>query len=267
VAATWDKAGFERYYRISGEPWGRPSTRPPIYLHYNYGWIGVGQKKWCDVIAKTLGGVKDKRIALIGCGFNWTGEGFVELGATVVGTEVSSYILQAQNETEEADLREYISRAGLDPDRDKIIGPSGKADLDPLDHWIRGSRAAPEPRTAIPAVDEDGSTVASRNKIAQRAGGGFDEIITEEVLNSVEDAVALNLCDKIAALAADKGGRVIHILSPLQPEKFERGSQQPDLNWKLYDDWRKFLDDNGFADHWILPSVPVQGRGHRTELF
>lgn len=261
------RSDFETYYGSSGEPWGHPSGRRSIRLHYNFGTIGVGQNKHSETMASALGGVADKRIALIGCGFNWTGEGFTNLGATVVGTEVSDYCLTAQHETEEADLREYIARAGLDPDRDKIIGPNGKADLDPLDYWIRGSRAKPEPRTATPLIDEDCGNAASRSRVAQRVNGGLDEIITEEVINSIGDAEALGLCDQLAALSKEKGGRVVHILSPLMPEMFNAGNQSPGLNWKLYSQWRAFLDANGFTDHLVMPSVTTEGKRAYGELF
>lgn len=270
------RADFDNYYALSGEPWGYVSAdRPggkPIMLHYNDWWVGSAMRdRYALKIASRLmplTSLPGARIGLIGAGFGWLGEGLADLGATVVGTDISSYILNEKSNTEEADLRDYITAAGLDPDTDKIIGPDGRQETDPLDLYLRGGRANPQPRQSrIQVIGEDSSSRKSRRDIAQVCGGGFDHIVTEELLNSVDDAQAFTICDFLSQASSEWGGEITHILSPLQPEKFAAGQQRPELNWKLYDDWRAWLNTNGFSSHKIMPSAYAQDREEYGERF
>lgn len=264
LRADWDK-----FYSFNAEPWGRPNTRPGIRSHYNWYVVGEGQVQYASQMAATLGGVNGANIILVGAGFGWTGQGFADLGATVIGTDLSQYIQDNKDQTEEADLRDYITAAGVNPDTDLIIGPDGQQTLDPLDFLLkgrgggRGGRSNPSPRKGIEVINEDLRTNGSWNAVVNQIGGTVDHIISEEVLNSLTDAEALQACE-FATNGANRFGAVVtHILSPLQPD----ARQAPELNWKTYDDWRAFLDANGFSSHRIMPSVSVQGRVQYGELF
>lgn len=130
---------------------------------------------------------------------------------------------------------------------------------DPLDVFLRGGRASPQPRGHGNVMDEELRVRGSRNRVwNQLQNLGFTDpryVITEEVLNSITDAEALNVCDYISTFKSEHPsiGTCVHMLSPLQPGV----NQAPELNWKTYAEWRTFLDTNGFADQLILPTVTV----------
>jgi len=200
---------------------------------------------------------------IIGCGFNWTGRGLADLGIDVTGIDTSSYILGNKDTSEEAEIRECLAEVGINPDTDVIHDTGltrsrGVAGMNWLDYFMEGGRAAPANRGWGRLIGEDMSSNKSIRAVANTLSNTPAYVITEETLNSVDDATALKICESIDRFVAQKGNaqtQVIHILSPLQEEAF----QQPDLNWKSYADWRTFLDANGFTTHKIIPSVTYGG--------
>lgn len=265
--ADWsNRAAFEGYYKVLAEKCGRPNTRPPIYLHYNDWHYGEGQRRLAANLKDAASLVGPA--VVIGAGFGWTVEGLLALGVTAIGTDISGYIHSAKLTSEEADIRDYCARAGVDPDTDMVLGPSDHPKavfsdnnwwIRPLDWWLMRSAG---PRTAALVIDEDSSTNPSRRAVQLALGSDIAHIVTEELLNSVDDATALTVCDYIEQARTSKlsvsGCTVHHMLSPLQPG----GRQSPDLNWKTYADWRAFLDAAGFAHHKIVCTVAVEGRAY-----
>ncbi len=133
--------------------------------------------------------------------------------------------------------------------------PQAEWMANPLDVFLRGGRINPMKRASAPILAEDIQTQSSRRRVIRSLAGRPRFIISEEVLNSVDDMAALDLCEDMARLAAGDGATVIHMISPKQLE----GRQSPDLNWKLYSEWRAFLDNDNFTNQLILPTVTSGG--------
>lgn len=261
----WNKADFNRFYRFNGErEFGHPNTRPPIFLHYHNWPVGRYQRlTYAPLLFNLCGMTAGQSVVLVGCGFNWTARGLTDLGIDVTGIDTSAYILGAKDVSEEAELRECIIAAGLDPDIDTIPDNGrtqqlGIANVNYLDYFMEGGRASPANRGWGRIVGEDMSSNRSINAVANTLANTPAFIITEETLNSIDDATCDLVCgyiDNFISRRGDPSTQVIHILSPLQ----DGANQQPDLNWKSYADWRTFLDVNGYASHKILPSVTADG--------
>ncbi len=118
---VWDKAAFDQFYRTGAEKHGHWNGRDGILLHYHYWSIGQYQRgRYAGLLAGVLSLNAGDSVALVGAGFNWTGEGLGDLGVDVIGTEISAYILGEQGNTEEAEIRQHCLDAGIDPDVDKI---------------------------------------------------------------------------------------------------------------------------------------------------
>jgi hypothetical protein len=266
MAVTWDKAGFDKSYDLKGERWGRPAWRTPIRTHYNDFLIGQNQRdyKSAKILPYILGNT-----VVVGAGFGWTVEGLIALGVNAIGTDISSHILDSKDTDEEADLRGYIIDAGIDPDNDWCIcdpahvnavwmenphakiaatGAFAPGHMEWMCRPIQLIRTRVGPRTVVTIADEDSTTNGSRNRI-RNALGSVDMVITQEVLNSIPNADVLTLCQHMAGFNKP----VVHILSPIQPD----ATQDPDLNWKTYQQWSSFISQ--FPNQKILGSVSVEG--------
>lgn len=270
----WVKADFDRYYRVLGERWGRPNTRPSVWTHYH--WFGItgpqsGQSPhglvspdFPGLLAGVLGLVSGDAVVLVGAGFNGTGAGLEARGVEVIGVETSAYILDNFGQTEEAEIREACLAVGLDPDNDTVIGPPGNVDWNPLDLWLEGGRVNPKARGKGRVVGEDVSKRGGRNKVRQALNANPRYVITEEVINSIPDAEALVVCDAAAQFVVENGGgTVVHMVRPMMQGADTGGT----LNWKTYAEWRAFLDANGFAAQRLLPTVTTPERAAYSGLF
>ena len=255
---VWDKAAFDQFYGVGVERWGHPNTRPQIKLHYH--WYPIIQwqaSKYAPRLFAVLNMVSGDSVVIVGAGFNGTGAGLERLGVDVTGTETSDYINEQKGNTEEAEVRAIIIAVGLDPDNDTIIGRPGNVRVNPLDVLLDGGRSAPKVRLQARVIEEDFSNRGSRNRTDSTLLTRARYCISEEVLNSGTDAEALTVCERMARYVSEKGGTVIHMLSPLFPDK----TQAPELNWKTYAGWRSFLDRNGFSAQLILPTVTSWDQG------
>ena len=255
---VWDKAAFDQFYSSGAERWGHPNTRPQIRLHYH--WYPIIQWQASDYAPRLFSVLSmnaGDSVVLVGAGFNGTGQGLADLGIDVIAIDTSAYIQGEKGNTEEAEIRAAIVATGLDPDVDLIIGPSGQADLDPLDLYLDGGRASPAVRGKGTILEEDMSKRNSRNAIKAALASTPRYAISEEVLNSISDADALQVCDYAANFASENGGTIVHMLSPFQSNT----TQAPELNWKTYAGWRSFLDANGFSAQLILPTVTAWDQG------
>jgi len=276
--ANWDKTLFNKYYDIGGEPWGRPNTRPEVRLHYHDYSIGKRQGfYYAPLLANLIGLNAGDAIVLVGCGFNWTAEGLVALGAEVIGLDISNYIQGQKGQTEEAELRECIVAAGLNPDT-YVIPTRGETTqrgvhgMNLLDLYMRGGRSNPQVRGWGTIMAEDMGNAGSRNRVKNAITNNIRFVITEEMLNSISDAECLTALQRGTQFITDKapGAQFLHMLSPIQ--HYEAGhpleGQQnllqvqgaaDGLNWKSYAEWRTFLNTNGFSSHGIIPTVTYGG--------
>jgi hypothetical protein len=261
---VWDKAAFDQFYSSGAERWGHPNTRPGIRLHYHdYSILRHQRSLYAPQLFALLGMNAGDDVILVGCGFNSTAEGLADLGVRVIGLDTSDYIQAEKANTEEAEIRAIITGVGLDPDIDLIIGKPGNLMVDPLDVFLRGGRASPQPRGWGQILGEDMKTNGSKRAVirafeTQYPSAAIRFVISEEVLNSITDAEALLVCEFAGAAAADWGATVVHMLSPLKSYKT---GQAPELNWKTYAGWRAFLDAEGFGAQLILPTVTAWDQG------
>ena len=255
---VWDQAAFDQFYSSGAERYGHPNTRPQIRLHYHwYPIIRWQASDYAPRLFAVLGMNSGDSVVIVGAGFNGTGAGLKRLGVDVIGTETSDYINAEKGNTEEAEVRAEIIAAGLDPDNDTIIGPPGNVRINALDLLLDGGRAAPKVRLQATVIEEDFSTRRSRNRTNSTLATRARYVISEEVLNGGTDAEALTVCERMARYVSEKGGTVIHMLSPL----LAKGPGAPELNWKTYAGWRAFLDANGFSAQLILPTVTSWDQG------
>ena len=254
------RADFEAYYNFKAEPWGHPSTRAGVRLHYHRHSVGqYQQNKYAPLLWNLCGMAAGNSVVIGGCGFNWTARGLAAMGADVVGIDTSAYILAEEAGTEEAEIRDALVAVGINPDTDTIpdrgeTQQHGVAGMNYLDVYLEGGRAAPARRGFGLILGEDMRNVGSINAIANQLPNVPAFVITEELLNSVTDGVANTTCSRINNFVSRRGNastQVLHILSPLKPGS----TQQASGNWKTYAQWRAFLDTNGFASHGIVPSV------------
>ncbi len=260
---VWDKTAFDQFYSSGAERWGHPNTRPQIRLHYH--WYPIIQWQVSDRAPRLFTLLEMNAgddVILVGGGFNGTAEGLNDLGIRVIGLDTSDYIQNEKDNTEEAEVRDAIIAAGLDPDIDFIIGSPGNVMVNPLDVLLRGGRAAPQGRGWGQILGEDMKTNGSKKAIIRAFENQFPDaairfIISEEVLNSITDAEALLVCEFAGASATEWGATVVHMLSPLFPD----GRGAPEMNWKTYADWRAFLNANGFSAQLILPTVTSWNQG------
>jgi len=232
-------------------------------LHYH--WFNILQwqaSSYAPRLYNLLGLQPNQGVVIVGCGFNATGEGLANLGVRVIGVDLSTYINAEKGNTEEADIRAACLAVGVNPDTDFIIGPSGRADVNPLDMFLRGGRSNPQPRGYGQILQEEMRVRGSRNSVinafnAQYPGVNIRYIITEEVLNSITDNEAGLVCSYAQSAAQEWGSTVIHMLSPFQ----EGATQDPSLNWKTYGAWRTWLNTNGFSTQKLLPTVEGSNQG------
>lgn len=283
------RAGYESYYAIRAERAGwkpagdayAPARSSPVYTHYNEFHFGEGQIALAEAMKAAIS-LDNAPVALVGSGFAWTAQGLVNAGTlAVVGTETSSYIHTAKDTTEEQDIRDFCARAGIDPDVHKVLcwpdtpGAEfldGEWRISPLDWWLpRG--VVPRSPQWLTIVDEEGQNAGSRGRIknqlrditGSQTGDDIHHIITEEVLNSIDDPDAANLIDWMQSASQQNnitptgGATVWHMISSSKPgNKFQ--ATHPELNWKTYDEWRTFLNANGGTTHNIIVTAPADGR-------
>lgn len=298
MAFDSSKAGFDKYYGYhsekaagivyAGEPPYTPPRTAPIRLGYtewrvaNGAHRGYGARQLAADMKVAIG-LDNAPVALIGAGFAYTAEGLVAAGTqAVVGTDISTWIQSAKDTSEEQDIRDYCAASGIDPDVHMLLCREGtpnaqfldgKWRIRPLDWYLPRGTGVARAAQWLTITDEDGSTNGSRGRIKNQlrditgslTGDDIHHIITEEVLNSLDDPDAANLIDWMQQAATQNnitptgGATVWHMLSCLQPGN-PRQLANPELNWKSYDDWRTFLNQNGGSTHNIIVTAPFGGR-------
>jgi hypothetical protein len=165
----------------------------------------------------------------------------------------------------------------------------------PLQIYLRRDVAGePMARCHCPVIGEDMATRGSRSTIKRRLKKRLRYILSEELINAIDDNEALAVCEAMAKMANEHGGTVVHALSALgdiTTDDFgmRLPSHDETLNWKTYNGyylitteitgqrqsiervsspgWRQFLDRYGFFDQKILPTVTKNGVKAYSELI
>lgn len=224
------KANFDAAYDIGGEPEGHPNTRPEVRLHYHRAVMRPLAFQQADALVAALNLTVDSRIVLVGAGFGWSMERFQQLGIlNVVGTDTSPYIQNNKSTTETTELRQEISRTGLDPDAAR------GATL--LARYLDGGT-----RTALATriLNETLSTNQSRQNVRGALGGNPDWVISEEVISTLTDAEATTLSNNMRGMPGNVS--VAHLTTTT------RDGQDPAYNWKTLEQWKTLLPNDTFIE-------------------
>lgn len=231
MATEWTKEMFDLAYEFNAEPMGHPNTRPGIRLHYNrysmYPILVQRAQRFVDVLGLTL----EDNILIVGAGFGWTVEALAGMGYNVIGTDISSYIFDNKDLSEDSEIAAAIQAVGLDPAQGE-----GAVHFNRL----RGDGV----RTRGNVLNEDSSNNASRNRV-KRALGDVTVAITEDLVTSLSDAECAQLQSAIEAYGA--GVRVAHYLT-----EFANPNPPFNFNSKSIEDWKLL-----FPTSTIITSIKV----------
>lgn len=239
--ATWDRALFESQYRSKAWGYGTRGWNKAISFHYH--WWGQGRRLQglVNQYMAMPGFAQVSDVAIIGGGFGWTAELLAPHGVNCISVDTSPYVVDNENVSEEAELREILTLQGLDPDNlPTFMSPTDPntplAPGEVWNYWLRSDGV----RTSIPVEQEDLSTNASRRRVRQRLGNNIDAILTEHVLDGQEtEADVLTLLERSEQLRPNPACTVIHIMAPSLD-----GDPQFINQERAY--WRNLLDTNGF---------------------
>lgn len=239
---TWDtKADWDAAYKFGAEDdVGHPNTRAEVILHYNR-IFKAGQEAVTHatrLAAALLWTAPGDTILIAGAGFGWTAEALEGLGfATVVGTDISTYIQGNKAVSEDADIDTAITDVGLDPAsgegldiKTRILARSGGT----------GNRQ----RNSRGVLNEDGKNGASRGRIKQALGLSGPEriewVVSEAVIESLTDAEVVDASGDADII----GNNTAHFFYPLRPS----GNQLAGFNWKTLEDWKLLVPGDTFVE-------------------
>lgn len=184
MAVTWDKSLYDLAYDFDAEPDGHPNTRGPIRLHYHRYVLFPEMLRRAQFFISQFGLTAASSVLVVGCGFGWTVEALNALGIPAVGTDVSAYIQGNKSLSEDSDISSAITAVGLNPTTGEGLAHFNR---------LRGSGV----RTAASILNEDSTTVKSRNAVKQALNGSITLIITEDILTSLTDAECAALQNNI----------------------------------------------------------------------
>jgi hypothetical protein len=250
MALVWDKALFESQYSCVGWSHGIRGTNKVPRFHYNWYGRQAHSKRMVDTYMTYPGFAQVSDVVVIGGAFGWTSEVLSTYGINSVSVDTSPYILAAKDVSEEQELRDYLTNLGFDPDAlnngaagIRFMSPNDPNSwVNPWDYWLRPDGK----KTSATVVDEDMSTVGSRNAIKQAIGGNIDVIITEfaiDAMDAGDDAASLSLIERCEQLRSNPSVVVIHLIGYNPYDVM--------LNIKTAQEWRTFLDTNGY-DHVVM---------------
>lgn len=199
MAVTWDKALFDQAYESSGEPGGHPGTRSDIRLHYHrYACYAEAQRR-ARFYVQHFGLTDASAVLVVGCGFGWTVEALSGLGVKCIGTDVSAYVHQHKDTSEDEELAAAIAAAGLSYTHGEGLSHFNR---------LRGDGV----RTRAAILNEDHGSTASRERVRQAfAGAAVTLAISEDVLTSLSDAEGAQL----RAVMAHYGAPICHFVTEL----------------------------------------------------
>jgi len=198
--ADWTKEMFDLAYDFNAEPEGHPNTRPGIRLHYNRYVMYPELLRRAQFFVSHFNLTAADRILVVGAGFGWTVEALQGMGLTVIGTDISPYIIGNKDLSEDSEISAAITAVGLSP-------TSGEG----LAHFnrLRGDGV----RSRGTVLNEDSSSNQSRNRVKAALGSSPTIAITEDVLTSLSDAECVGLQTQILKYAPTL--RVCHFVTEL----------------------------------------------------
>lgn len=171
--AEYTKEQYDQLYRFRVCRYfgGRLAGEEPVYIHYHkYSMKPILEARWARM-APLLNIASTESVLIVGAGFGWGVEAFInETGCTTVGIDISAYVQAEKDNTEEAELRQCIIDAGFDPD-------SGKGAT------ILAGVFDNQPRSNVVVLNEDMQTNQSRNAIRSALGNWPTVCIAEDIID------------------------------------------------------------------------------------
>ena len=178
--AGWTKAQYDAAYRTQIErrmPGGGPPPaegRPPVFIHYHkWSMAPILAQMWANV-QPVLNILTTDHLCIVGAGFGWGVDAAISevSPANIVGIDLSDYIAAEMGNTEEAELRDYVTTATLDPD-------TGRG-LEVMNFISDG-----QPRNNVVVLQNSASDANERQLIRDALGGEWPTVVVYE--NIVDD--------------------------------------------------------------------------------
>lgn len=180
----------------------------------------------------------NNRFVIVGGGFGWVAGELLDMGFTnIVVTELSTYILDNMDLSDEVDVRDAAEAAGYDRNAPEIDALVARYARPGVPRRRRGGTAAD-----VPIINEDILTSTGRTAIRAAVGGNPQIVVTEDILPGLTDTEAQDM----AAACQTFGGQqtVAHLVTTLQPDAV----QDTDYNWKTLADWKLLIPSDIFVD-------------------
>jgi len=240
------KIGLRGYHR-----------RAPAHYHW------CEQQFRCDqMMTRQLaqpGWASVQQVAVIGAGFGWTAEFLAAAGIEAIPVDLSDYIANNWNVSEEAELR-----AAMDADPVLLADGYGPGNnfFDVADcFWdlstgqaISGAAVWAKVlhpaggRTTIPPEIADLSTSQGRNAVKNRfTGKKFDAVVSELVLGGHDIGDTAGPLDFVASMDSLAGPPSITRLHFVEQDVTDTETQ----NARSLNDWGLLLAANGFGTHYL----------------
>ena len=223
------KADFDAAYSVGVESDGRPSGTTEVRLNYHRAVMLPICQHRADFLVSHFAWPTNTNILIVGAGFGWTAEILeTQYGYTnIVHTDVSPWIQDNQDTSEEAEVDAAITSAGLDPATGR--GAELKARLHTSGNRRRHSRSI---------ENEDLGNQGSRNRI-RNILGDISVGITESVLESLSDAEMLDISDRVDKINANIDR--IHLVVTTRP------GNNPGYNWHTLAEYKSLLPTDTFV--------------------
>lgn len=219
------RADFDEAYDI-GTGWFGPLGE--VRLHYHRAVLRDEAGRRAQALVSALGITATDATVIVGCGFGWTVEAWPH--PSVVGVDTSAYVHDAKAGSETQEIRDAITAAGLDPDRDK--GAEALAALDD-----GGSRAR------VVVIEEDINLGRAKKTISDALGTrSVDWAISESVIESLEDTEATDLGAAMGKVATN----CAHLVD------VDMTVNELSFNRKSASEWRALFDRAGLTGHRLV---------------
>ena len=249
MALVWDKTLFDDMYRLYG--W-RDGVLDNSLLMFHYHWWAARPMISTQLAAlvQQPGWASVQKIGLIGDGFGWLAEELEALGIEVVVNEISDFILNNRNVSEEQELRDALAAQGFNPDS---LPPFRRADGSIItDHWNpdpqigTGWLRVDGARTSAIITSEDLTKNGGRNTFnRQFSGNQPDALVTTYAIDAQEtDAESLAFAEMVQATRKNPAQTIVHLVQDTPGDPGD-----PRMNVKTKEQWKAFLAGTAMADH------------------
>jgi len=225
LKATFDASYVDREH-------GHPNTRPGVLIHYHLGVLGNSVDRIAAYFDSYLGpAAYNNSFVIVGGGFGWIAGALLDRGFTnIVVTETSDYILAEMDNSDEQEVRDACSVAGLDPNgarADELVALWARPGVP-----RRRRKGAAED---VPIIDADISTPQGRSAAKTAVGGNPQIVVTEDVMAGLSDAEAIALDGDCQAWGGQQ--TVVHLVTTLAPGR----AQDAAYNWKTLAQWKALI--------------------------